>query len=310
MYSWVGPVSFLIAALASKPILNALIAAKSRQTINQHLEEHAHKQGTPTMGGLIILVAIIAAMLLNWQKEIIPMLILVATFGVIGFVDDYVVPRLQEGARGLGWKQKLVLQVVGAGSACYLNGQHDAKTLGLGIFLILFFSNAYNFADGLDGLAGTMGLVLCAGLSLIALFIGIPSPVMIALTGCIAGFLVFLYYNAPPARVFMGDVGALPIGALLGFIVWSLGIYSGPRLVGPLTVVSGMMIIELVPVPIQVAYFKATGKRIFPRTPVHHAFQHAGWPETRVTMMFVLAQCLLVWIGVLWAYGSVQEFVR
>ncbi len=143
-----------------------------------------------------------------------------------------------------------------------------------------------------------------------ALFIGIPSPVMIALTGCIAGFLVFLYYNAPPARVFMGDVGALPIGALLGFIVWSLGIYSGPRLVGPLTVVSGMMIIELVPVPIQVAYFKAAGKRIFPRTPVHHAFQHAGWPETRVTMMFVLAQCLLVWIGVLWAYGSVQEFVR
>ena len=75
-------------------------------------------------------------------------------------------------------------------------------------------------------------------------------------------------------------------------------------------VTPGMMIIELVPVPIQVAYFKATGKRIFPRTPVHHAFQHAGWPETRVTMMFVLAQCLLVWIGVLWAYGSVQEFVR
>lgn len=314
--------SFLAAAVAAWPIYRLLLLTKSRQKIDPHAPEtHQRKQGTPTMGGLIILVGAAMGLIMGRElaflgaslegaaalspamdpnvisKFLAGSWILFLGFAAIGFVDDFVVPRLIKGKRGLGWKQKIILEFALAGFASYQVFAGHWLAFGISFFLILFFSNAYNFADGLDGLAGTIWLGLAA-------FLVLYSPVgPVPLIGwAIAGGVVaFLFLNAPPARVFMGDVGSLPIGALLGWCVsWILLAGSGREyapdtsMILPLLVFSFLMIAELVPVPMQVAYFKLTkGKRLFPMTPIHHAFEKKGWPETRVVAAFALTQLLL-----------------
>lgn len=281
-------VGLVAAAALSLPILSLLRKLKSNQTISAHVQEHAHKQGTPTMGGLIILVAVVAAALAGWSKDVVSPLIVTLGFAVIGFVDDYLVPKLMPGTRGLGWKQKLLLEFVICGGACWLAGFHEPVTIGVATFVILFFSNAYNFSDGIDGLAGTIGVALTLGVILAS---GDHGPLM---PGLLGGFLVFLYYNRYPAKVFMGDVGALPIGALVGWYaflmiqkpgtsaLWWLGLFA----------LSFVMLCELIPVPMQVFYYKLTKKRIFPKTPIHHSFQIAGWSENRIVALFGAVQML------------------
>jgi len=310
--------AFAASSLAAYPVYRTLLALKSRQTVSQHAPEgHQKKQGTPTMGGIIILIGILFALIMEGRfsfSDILPHLILLVGFALIGFVDDFVVPRMMAGKRGLGWMQKLAMQVaIAAGAGWTL----DASPVGIAVFtlVILFWSNAYNFADGMDLNAGLILLGLCAGFFFLTRSVAsaVPGYLPLAMAGAA---IPFLFLNAPPAKVFMGDVGALPIGALLGLECWSL--IHDPQLgeVSPtMTALAALciglvMIIELVPVPIQIFSVKVFKRKVFPYTPIHHAFERAGWPETRVVAMFALAQLLASLAAVSIYYNAVQNGAR
>ncbi len=309
--------ALIAGAIVAYPVLKALIAFKSRQTVYDLAPStHQKKQGTPTMGGLIILVGVFAALLISDLNRW-PLVLWMAGFALIGFADDFLVPRFIKGKRGLGWKQKIVGQVVLAFLGAMLIGlPKQFWPFLLCIFLILFFCNAYNFADGLDGLAGSLGLLLSFGFVALACLVGDKdiAEIFAILAGA---FIPFLFLNAPPAKVFMGDVGSLPLGALFGLGVSSLLMDSSGEIVYPLhwrielapalLVLSVMMIIELVPVPMQVAYYKLTKKRIFPMTPIHHAFEVKGWPESKVVWTFTLAQLTLVLLSIGLAGSAMQR---
>lgn len=322
-------IAFVVSALVAGPTLRFLRASQSRQTISEFAPEaHQKKQGTPTMGGLIViaglLTAFLAGALAHWKNlspfgrlpniEIReaatgPALVVLLGFGLIGFVDDFVVPRLWKGKRGLGWKQKLLLQIVFAGAAVGLSTELAGSPVGWigGIVAILYCANAYNFADGLDGLAGGLGIVLAWCLSTFA-----AGPDGVAVWGqCIAligAMLPFLLLNVPPARVFMGDVGALPLGGLFG--LWVAQIVASRAAGGAMLPSSGLgatvvglgvatfiLHAELIPVPLQVFWVKVFKRRLFPYTPIHHAFEKAGWPETRVVGTFLIVQLLVAVLG-------------
>jgi len=286
-------IALLVAAVLAAPVFRLLLALKSRQEVSKFAPEgHQKKQGTPTMGGLIVLGGALAALFVE-PGTAVPIGLLLG-FALVGFLDDFVVPRALKGKRGLGWVPKLVLEVVAALGAFSAGGAlaRDPVWVGLAVFVVLFCANAYNFADGLDALAGGLLLALAPGFLLLATLWA--NPAVAVLIAALAGaMLPFLFLNAPPARVFMGDVGSLPVGAVLGWAIVQLAGTSGlgePARWGVLCVLGLVLIAELVPVPIQIASVKLTGRRVFPRTPIHHAFEHKGWPETRVTWTFLLAQ--------------------
>lgn len=306
-------IPFLAAAVLAYPIYQMLLALRSRQTVSEFVQDHAHKQGTPTMGGLIILAGFLVgcgalvpiAPIKSDDRPEIAIPLLCIGFALIGFLDDFIIPRLLKGKRGLGWTQKLALQVLFAGLSVYLVGHSVGMwQMALTVFLILFFSNAYNFADGMDWLAGMLLLAMIVGYVPLAFAAGAESvtPYLFAL---FMASLPFLFLNKPKAKVFMGDVGALPIGAVLGLIVSMIGIpsmasaWKGTATAGPIAIwvslllVSGMMVAELVPVPLQILSVKLRGKRLFLMTPIHHGYQKRGWKETKVVAAFVLVQVLL-----------------
>ncbi|MCW5940790.1 MAG: hypothetical protein KIS66_01070 [Fimbriimonadaceae bacterium] len=295
----------LVAAVCAYPVLSLIRLLKARQTINRFAPEaHQAKQGTPTMGGFVVLAGL--AGLAAIRPETAPVVGWVLLFGLIGFVDDFVVPRLMPGKRGLGWLPKLAMQVGAAAAAPGLIGlSFSALSVAVSVVAVLFFVNAYNFADGLDGLAGSLGLVHFSALAALAAVLGVPLPAAV-LGATVGGLTVFLFLNAPPAKVFMGDTGSLALGALMGlatlaFFVGPAGqMRVGPSL-GPLVVLSLMMVAELVPVPIQVGWYKLTKKRLFPMTPIHHGFETVGWPESRVVWCFALAQFVFAIVAIWWA---------
>jgi len=340
-YEWdLSPlyISFLISAMAAYPVYRILISLKSRQIISQYTPEHQVKQGTPTMGGIIVVIGFLTGMtsyLFNYHashnrillRPNFCVLALFAGYALIGFVDDFVVPRLMAGKRGLGWKQKLVLQLVVA-CVCFVPITGFTATTGITVFLVLAFSNAYNFSDGMDALAALLLIGLASGLLAIAFLTSawrvIPFPL------CLLGsILPFLYLNKPKAMVFMGDVGSLPIGAIFGFVFAAIAIpdlrfaFDRPPLyidnppVGyetmswyvylALVVISGMMIVELVPGPLQILSVKIRKKKLFSFTPIHHAFERKGWPELKVVLVFALAQLLLSLIAVGIVYEGVTK---
>ncbi len=300
-------VAFGVAAILARPILATLMSLGSRQTVSVHAPEgHQKKQGTPTMGGLIVVAGALAAMLIVGARDAAAVVLLVG-FALIGFVDDFVVPRRFVGKRGLGWKQKILMQLAIAIAAALIARLGPLASAGL-VLVVLFYSNAYNFADGLDGLAGTILLGLAGGLVALGLLTGMRTEWMVPLVALLGGILPFLFLNAPPARVFMGDVGSLPIGAVLGYVVARFGIgffrpydavfrsssIAPSSHVGVLSLlaISLLMAVELIPVPLQILSVKLRKKRLFPYTPIHHAFEKAGWPETRVVVHFALVQIL------------------
>jgi phospho-N-acetylmuramoyl-pentapeptide-transferase len=293
-----------VSGILAKPILATLLRLNSRQTVSAHAPEgHQKKQGTPTMGGLIVIAGMLAAMAVSGYRDYAAIVLLVG-FALIGFIDDFIVPRKFVGKRGLGWRQKILMQIAVAVAAAMI-ARPGLLGIGVLVFLVLFFSNAYNFSDGLDALAGTILLGLAGGLLAIGLLHeGLRMAWLIPLAAMMGAIVPFLFLNAPPARVFMGDVGSLPIGAVLGYIVgqFALGNGTGPEhsqvAIGPLIVISLMMVVELVPVPLQILSVKVRKKRLFPYTPIHHAFEKAGWPETRVVFHFALAQLLLAALAV------------
>lgn len=291
-------------------------------------QSHLVKSGTPTMGGALILVAIATSTLL-WGKLGNPyiwvVLAVMAVFGAVGWVDDYR-KVVEKNSRGLPARWKYFWQsVAGIGAACYL--YYIARTpvetslifpffkdlvIPLGVFYILLTylvivgsSNAVNLTDGLDGLA-IMPTVMVAGALAIfaylsgnikfATYLHIPHVAgageLIVICGSIIGAgLGFLWFNAYPAQVFMGDVGALALGAVLGVIA----VIVRQEIV--LFVMGGIFVLETVSVMLQVASFKLTGKRIFRMAPIHHHYELKGWPETKVVVRFWIISFMLVLLG-------------
>lgn len=279
-------VSFGAAAVASYPILGLLRRLRAESIISRFAPEtHQSKQGTPSMGGIITLfgcsVAFIAMLARGKGDGIGAAVWLLFAFAFVGLLDDFVVPRLT-GKRGIGWMPKLALQLIAVSPLFFYMPLADAVGVA---FWVLFFANAVNFADGLDGLAASLLLLT---LPVLALLLGWSAESAVALAVC-GGLLPFLFLNAPPARVFMGDVGALSFGATYGYLFAHA---EWQRSVAPWAL-SLVFILELVLVPIQIGAVKTIGRRVFPATPIHHAFEMRGWPESRVVWAFLIAQVAL-----------------
>lgn len=291
-------------------------------------QTHLSKSGTPTMGGALILVSIAAATLL-WadlhNRFVWIVLGVMTVFGAVGWVDDYK-KLVKKDPRGLIARWKYFWQSVGAAAAAlvlYFTAQVPAETqllipfvkgvvINLGaIYLILTYfvivgtSNAVNLTDGLDGLA-IMPTVLVAGALAIfayvaghmkfAIYLGLPfvpgaGEVAIFCAAMVGAGLGFLWFNTYPAMVFMGDVGALALGAALGVVA----VIVRQELV--LFIMGGVFVMETLSVMLQVASYKMTGKRIFRMAPLHHHYELKGWPEPRVIVRFWIITVILVLIG-------------
>ncbi|MCP3661204.1 MAG: phospho-N-acetylmuramoyl-pentapeptide-transferase [Gammaproteobacteria bacterium] len=291
-------------------------------------QSHLTKAGTPTMGGALLLVAVSISTLL-WSdlgnRYVWIVLVVTLLYGLIGFYDDYKKLVYQD-PKGLAAKYKYLAQSVvglGAALALYNTSTLPAETqliipfvkdvvIELGPFFVLFTyfvivgtSNAVNLTDGLDGLAimptvlvaGALGIFAYAsGHAGIANYLLIPHlpgvGEMVVFCGALAGAgLGFLWFNAYPAQVFMGDVGALALGAALGIVA----VVVRQELV--LVIMGGVFVMETVSVMLQVASFKLTGRRIFRMAPLHHHFELKGWPEPRVIVRFWIVTVILVLVG-------------
>jgi len=291
-------------------------------------ESHLSKSGTPTMGGLLILVSI-AVGTLCWadltNRFIAVVLLVTLAFGVVGWVDDYR-KVVQQNPKGLPGRYKYFWQsVIGLVAAVYLYQSAGSPaetqliipfvkdvTINLGwmyvvlsYFVIVGTSNAVNLTDGLDGLA-ILPTVLVAGALMIfayttghiyfAEYLGIPyikgvGEVAIFCATIVGAGLGFLWFNTYPAQVFMGDIGALALGAALGIVA----IVVRQELV--LFIMGGVFVMETVSVILQVGSYKLTGKRIFHMAPLHHHYELKGWPEPRVIVRFWIVTVILVLIG-------------
>jgi phospho-N-acetylmuramoyl-pentapeptide-transferase len=318
-----------IALLVGRPMIGRLRSYKIGQTVRTDgPQSHLSKSGTPTMGGALILVAVGISTLL-WadlgNRYVWIVLLTTLAFGAVGLVDDYKKLVLKN-PRGLPGRWKYLWQTVFgliAAVAFYVSADSPAETallipylkdvsiqLGPWFILLTYFvivgaSNAVNLTDGLDGLA-VMPTVLVAGAlavfayaaghSQIASYLLIPHipgvGELVIFCGALVGAgLGFLWFNAYPALVFMGDVGALALGAALGVVA----VAARQELV--LFIMGGVFVLETVSVMLQVMSFKLTGKRIFRMAPLHHHFELKGWPEPRVIVRFWIVTVVLVLIG-------------
>ena len=295
---------------------------------NDGPQSHLSKAGTPTMGGAVILLSIGISTLL-WadltSRYVWIVLAVTFLFGAVGWVDDWR-KVVEKNSVGLPARWKYLWQSVGGLSAAivlYMTAQSPAETelivpffkdvaIDMGLFFIVFTyfvivgtSNAVNLTDGLDGLAIMPTVMVAAGLGVFAYlsghvqfasYLNIPyitgSGELIIFCGAIVGAgLGFLWFNTYPAQVFMGDVGALSLGAALGVVA----VIVRQELV--LVIMGGVFVMETVSVVLQVASFKLTGKRIFRMAPIHHHFELKGWPEPRIIVRFWIITVILVLIG-------------
>ncbi len=318
-----------ISLLVGPMMIRRLLALQIGQTVRDDgPQSHSVKAGTPTMGGSLILVAIALGTLL-WADLANPfvwvVLITTLLFGAVGWVDDY--KKLVRGdPKGLRARDKYLWQsVIGLGCALfiYFTATQPAQTelivpvfkdvavpLGwlfvpLAYFVIVGTSNAVNLTDGLDGLAIMPTVLIAGALGIFAYvtghvrfsgYLGFPfiSGIgeLVVFCGSIVGAgLGFLWFNTYPAQVFMGDIGALALGAALGV----LAVLVRQELV--LLIMGGVFVMETVSVILQVASFKLTGRRIFRMAPLHHHFELKGWPEPRVIVRFWVITVILVLIG-------------
>jgi phospho-N-acetylmuramoyl-pentapeptide-transferase len=287
-------------------------------------QSHLAKRGTPTMGGLLILISVSISVLL-WMELSNPYvwacLLVTAGFGLIGWLDDYDKVKKAHHA-GLSGKTRLALEFLIAGFATWLivrtGGTHlylpfkQGPVMDLGWFYIVFgafvivsFGNAVNLTDGLDGLA-TMPVIIASlaflvisylvGNARFANYLGIPhvlgvGDLTVLLMAVIGAGLAFLWFNAPPAAVFMGDTGSLALGGALG----AVAVATHHEFV--LVIVGGLFVAEALSVIIQVAVYKRTGKRVFLMAPIHHHFEHLGWSEPTVVIRFWIISFVLALAG-------------
>lgn len=291
-------------------------------------ETHFKKRGTPTMGGLMILISVTISTLL-WadltNHYVWFALIVMIGFGMIGFADDYM-KLTKKNVKGLSGKKKLFWQILISGLVAIgitftlPDGLYDTLAIPflksvlvpLGVFFMPFAvlviigsSNAVNLTDGLDGLAIVPVAIAAACFGLISYVVGnaiyaeylqlhyVPRSGELAILcgALIGGAMGFLWYNAPPAMVFMGDTGSLALGGVLG----AIAVITKHELV--LAIIGGLFVAETVSVMIQVAYFKMTGKRIFLMAPLHHHFEKHGWSEPTIVIRFWIIAVILAMIG-------------
>ena len=285
---------------------------------------HLAKRGTPTMGGLLILIAVIGSVLL-WtdikSTYVWGCLIVVAGFGLIGFLDDYAKVKKAHHA-GLSGRTRLALEFIVAGFATWLMVRYSGTQLHLpfvkeavldlgwfyiafGAFVIVAFGNAVNLTDGLDGLA-TMPVIIASlafliityvvGNAKFAGYLGVPhvpgaGDLTVLCLAIVGAGLAFLWFNAPPAAVFMGDTGSLALGGALG----AIAVATHHEFV--LAIVGGLFVVEALSVVIQVAVYKRTGKRVFLMAPIHHHFEHIGWSEPTIVIRFWIISFVLALAG-------------
>ena len=312
--------AFIIGIVMGKitiPLLRALKAGQSIRDVGP--EWHNVKQGTPTMGGVIFIVANLFAVAADWTSiragdfSLVYLYLFALAYGLIGFLDDYIKVRKKRNL-GLTALQKLVLQLVAAAVYLFVLYESGRLTFDLYIpfanvtfaiphvvyflfamFVIVACVNAVNLTDGIDGLATgvTMPVMLFFGMVALRMQDDAVAKFSLALFG---GLTAFLCYNFHPARVFMGDTGSLFLGAAVCGAAFALDM---PLI---LIVVGLVYIVETASVIIQVTYFKLThGKRVFRMTPIHHHFEMGGWSEVKIFTVFTLltvALCILAWFGV------------
>ena len=286
------------------------------------------KVGTPTMGGLLILIGILFGTLL-WADLSNPyiwvLLMVVTSFGLLGAVDDYLKIK-RSNSRGMSSSMKILFQIILSSIAIFLlvkfgDNEHLRNlyfpffknvTLHLGLFFIPFFlfilvgsSNAVNLTDGLDGLATVPVMLVAISFTIICYVVGntvfseylqIPYITDVGEASIFCGSIVgsclgFLWFNAPPAKIFMGDTGSLSLGGSLG----AVSIITKHEIV--LAIVGGLFVLETVSVIIQVISFKLTGKRVFRMAPLHHHFEKKGWAESTVVIRFWIISIILALIG-------------
>lgn len=320
----VAAISFLLTVIISKIVIPILRGHKIGQSIREEGPEwHKSKAGTPTMGGICFIMAILAALAImaviyvffGKQRELVPLaltLILALANGLIGFVDDYckLIKKQNEGLKVL---PKLLLQILAAAvyvAALKVFGHLDTSlpipftdiTLELGwvyyvfaIALIAGIVNSVNFTDGIDGLATSVTLVVMAFFSVVA-FNLLSSPLVLLSGAMIGGLLGFLIFNIHPAKVFMGDTGSLFLG---GVVTGAAFLINQPLII---ILAGGIYVFEILSVVLQVSYFKLThGKRIFKMSPVHHHFEKCGWSEAKIVCVFSAVTallCVIAWFGI------------
>ncbi|MBZ9602867.1 MULTISPECIES: phospho-N-acetylmuramoyl-pentapeptide-transferase [Phyllobacterium] len=291
-------------------------------------QTHFKKAGTPTMGGLMIMTGIVLSSLLwaNWSNVYVWIVLLVALFfGAIGFYDDYLKVSKQS-FKGFSARARLGIEFLVAaiaGLAIMRAGQEPFSSsltfpfakeliLNLGIFFIPFAAfvmvgagNAVNFTDGLDGLATVPVMIAAASFGVIAYLAGNAifadylqihftpgtGELAVVLGSVIGAGLGFLWFNAPPAAIFMGDTGSLALGGLIG----AVAVATKHEIV--LAIIGGVFVMEAMSVIIQVASFKMTGKRVFLMAPIHHHFEKKGWTESQVVIRFWIIAVILALIG-------------
>ncbi len=313
-----------------QPLINLL---RRKQGKGQPIRDdgpasHFAKAGTPTMGGLLILSALVFSTLL-WARLDTPyvwiVVLVTLAFGLIGFADDYAKVTKQN-TKGVSSRVRFVAGLMIAGLATYAaTAFHPAELsqqlavplfknllVNLGIFFIPFgmivivgSANAVNLTDGLDGLAimpvmiagGTLGVIsYVVGNANFSDYLGVhfvpgTGELLVFAAALFGGGLGFLWYNAPPAAVFMGDTGSLALGGALG----AIAVCTKHEIV--LSIVGGLFVVEALSVIIQVLYFKRTGKRVFLMAPIHHHFEKKGWAEPQIVIRFWIISLILAMIG-------------
>lgn len=313
-----------------RPLINLLRRkqGKGQPIRDDGPQSHFSKAGTPTMGGLLILSAVVFSTLL-WAQLTNPyvwiVLLVTLAFGLIGFADDYAKVTKQN-TKGVSGRVRFVLGLLIAGLAAYAAAMFHPEGLtnqlavpffkdvliNLGILFVPFgmivivgAANAVNLTDGLDGLAimpvmiagGTLGIIAyVVGNANFSEYLGIhfvpgTGELLVFASALFGGGLGFLWYNAPPAAVFMGDTGSLALGGALG----AIAVCTKHEIV--LAIVGGLFVVEALSVIIQVLYFKRTGKRVFLMAPIHHHFEKKGWAEPQIVIRFWIISLILAMIG-------------
>ncbi len=309
-------ISFVISVVLGPVIIPFLRKLKVGQTVrDEGPQSHLKKNGTPTMGGILILIGVVVTSILYVKDypKIIPILFLTLGFGLIGFLDDYIKVVLKR-SMGLRAWQKMALQIFVTGVFAYYITHYTDVSLAMRVpfmadtyldfgwlnlpilfFVVIGTVNGTNFTDGLDGLASSVTVLVATFFTVVA--IGLNSgiePITCAVVGALLGFLLF---NVHPASVFMGDTGSLALG---GFVAATAYMMQMPLF---LVMVGFIYVIEVLSVMIQVSYFKISGgKRIFKMAPIHHHFELCGWSETRVVAVFSIVTallCLVALMGIL-----------
>ncbi len=304
-------ISFAISVVLCPIVIPFLRRLKFGQYVRDDgPQSHLKKAGTPTMGGLIILISVSVASIMNMEEnqEILPVLFATVGFGLIGFLDDYIKVVMKRSLGLRAW-QKMWLQLVVTGifAYYYLERLHYQPEILLpftggivkGIYIqmpvwfyciFLFFVmvgtvNGTNFTDGLDGLASSVTLLVAVFFTVVAVGTGsTAAPVSAAVAGALMGFLLF---NVHPASVFMGDTGSLALGGFVASMALMLKIPLFILIVGVI------YLVEVFSVILQVGWFKIThGKRLFKMAPIHHHFEQCGWSETKVVTVFSVITAL------------------